>query len=569
MFMNWVNVIFQTIGGLALFLYGMHTMSDGLKASAGDGLRRVLANLTKNRVMALLVGTLVTMTIQSSSATTVMTVGFANAGLLTFRQAISLILGANIGTTFTAWIVSLIGKFKIAMYALPAIGVGFFFMRFIRKRKLKNLGTIFFGFGLLFFGLDIMKEAFKPLGDSQMVIEIFSQFSANPLLGVLVGTVFTMLLQSSSATIAIVQALALSGVISFDAALPLILGDNIGTTITAELAAIGSNATAERTARAHTLFNVIGTVVILPFIWIGVYGNFIQWIFPGPMNSMNIMMHIALAHSMFNIINAILFTALIDFLIRAATALSFVKEKPIPASMMHLKESFLADPLAAMQQMIAEIVRMAEFAKQAVARSERALMENDEKIIDGVFEDESTLDEFQAALTKSLITISERHLDARESREYPILLHSINDLEKVGDYAANIASYALIRKEKKFTLHDEGLAEIRAMFAKLYELFDSVVFALHHQDGNKAREAISIEDEIDEMKALCRENHIVRLNQNDSGPEGEMMIMDLATNIEKMGDHLVSIAKAVGKDLQWGNESGLPMHDQEPDTERE
>lgn len=550
--MNWFEVAFHTVGGLALFLFGMHTMSEGLKGAASNKIRQILSHLTRNRIIALLVGVAVTMLVQSSSATTVMTVGFANAGLLTFRQAISVVLGANIGTTFTAWIVSLIGTFKIAEYVLPLIAAGFVMFRFVRNKKTNHWGSVLLGFGLLFFGLDIMKDAFKPLRDSEAVVNLFAQFSENPLLGVLVGTVFTMILQSSSATIAIVQTLAFSGVISFDAALPLILGDNIGTTITAELASIGTNYNAERTARAHTLFNIIGTCIILPFVWIGVYGRFIEALLPGPIAPGNIMMHIAFAHSMFNVINALVFTIFINYLIKAANALSFTKEEPDRLRPVHLKESLLADPFTAMQQVINELVRMAHFSRKAMDEARQAFFSGDTKLIKRVYESEDVLDEFQGALTEYLIKISEEHLDTRQSMEYPVLLHSVNDLEKVGDYAANMASYADIRRDKGLTLAVEGREEIETMFAKLDELFDKVITSLESRNGSLAAQAIAIEDEIDEMKSRCRRNHIARLNKDHGHPEAEMMVMDMATNIEKVGDHLISIAKAVAKDLQWG-----------------
>ncbi len=556
--MNWLDTTFLAIGGLALFLFGMHIMSDGLKAASGEGIRKLLSNLTKNRVIALLVGTLVTMVVQSSSATTVMTVGFANAGLLTFQQAISLILGANIGTTFTAWIVSIIGKFSIAAFAMPAIGLGFGLARFARRGRSQDIGNIILGFGLLFFGLDIMQDAFKPLAQSQAVIDMFATFSHNPLLGVLVGTIFTMIVQSSSATIAIVQTLAFNGIISFDAAIPLILGDNIGTTITAELAAIGTNLNAERTARAHTLFNVIGTVIVLPFVWIGAYGKLIDSLIPGAISPSNIMMHIAFAHSFFNVLNAIFFTIFLDFLTRMTTLVSFGKEGDGKWAPKYLKESLLSDPFVATEQVIKELVRMSEISKEIVLYSRDAFLKEDQKSIEKVHEGETALDYFQSAITKYMIRISEVSLDTRESMEYPILLHSVNDLEKIGDYADNIANYAELRIRKKLVFSSEGIEEISAMFSKLSELFDKVTASLQNRNSLFAHQAIEIEDEIDIMKSKVRQNHIKRLQAHDSRPESEMMIMDLATNIEKMGDHLTCIAKAVRKDLQWGRSPDLP-----------
>jgi phosphate:Na+ symporter len=551
--MNWVEIPFQTIGGLGLFLYGMHIMSDGLKMVASNRIRNILSHLTKNRIIALLVGAGVTALIQSSSATTVLTVGFVNAGLLTFKQAISVILGANIGTTFTAWLVSIIGKFSIATYALPCIGIGFYMRTFIKRQRVKEIGEILLGFGLIFFGLSIMKDAFGPIKESQRVVDLFAQFSTNPLLGILVGTIFTMILQSSSATIAIVQLLAFNGVIGLDAAIPLILGDNIGTTITAELASIGTSVNAKRTARAHTLFNVLGVCVILPFVWTGLYGDFIRFIFPGSVTTGNIMAHIAVSHSAFNVINALFFTVFIDMLLKVANALVFEKKEKSRLTPQFLEEHLLENPTIAMEQVIKELIRMAELAKETVQDVEKGFFDNDEKLLNKAEESEQALDEFQKSITQYLIRISEKHMDTRGSKEYPILLHSVNDLEKIGDYSKNIVTYAHIRKKEKLVFSDDGVRHIQEMFKKLYELFENVIASLKNRDNTAAESAIDTEDQIDIMKAKCREDHIARLSSGSFKPEAEMMIMDMATNIEKMGDHLISIAKAVLKDLQWGS----------------
>lgn len=563
--MQFLEMFFITIGGLGLFLYGMQKMSYGLKMAANERIRTVFSHLTKNRVIALLIGTGITALIQSSSATTVMTVGFVNAGLLTLKQAVSVILGANIGTTFTAWIVSIVGKFSISIFALPAIGIGFYMRGFCKKKRLVEVGEIVLGFGFLFLGLDIMKDAFVPVKESQRVVELLASFSRNPLLGVFVGTVVTMILQSSSATIAIVQLLAFSGVIPFNAALPLILGDNIGTTITAELASIGTNLNAKQTARAHTIFNVLGVCIILPFVWIGLYGKFIEFIVPGEITKINIMVHIAVAHSIFNIINAIIFSFAINPLLKAAKSVTFKKEEDLDKAPKYLQERLIRNPSIALEQVTKELIRMAEIAKSTVENAQKGFFNNDEKLLTSASDGEQTLDEFQQAITQYLIKISEKNLFTRESKEYPILLHSVNDLEKVGDYAKNIVRYAEKKSRNRLVLPDEGVEEINLMFNKLYELFDNVIESLKSKDREMAMKAIAIEDQIDDMKAQCRENHINRMVQNIENPESGTMIMDLAINIEKMGDHLISIAKAVIKDLQWGQKISIIADDDEED----
>jgi phosphate:Na+ symporter len=550
--MHWIEIPLQTIGGLGLFLFGMHLMSDGLKTAASNRIRNILSYLTKNRAIALFIGAGVTAIIQSSSATSVLVVGFVNAGLLTLKQAVSVVIGANIGTTFTAWIVSIVGKFSISAFALPVIGIGFFMRTFSKRRRFLEFGEIMLGFGLVFFGLDIMKDAFGPMKNSQIAINMFAYFGKNPLLGVLVGMVFTMLIQSSSAVIAIIQLLAFNGVISFQASIILIFGSNIGTTITAELASIGTTYNTKCTARANSLFNLFGVIIFIPFAWTGLYGSLVEYIFPGEITKTNIMAHIAVAHSIFNILNAVVFSASIDLLQKAAKKLTFVRKGDDKLMPKFLEERLLDNPSIAMDQAIKELIRMAELAKATVEEAQKGFFNEDEKLLKKVKKGEQAIDEFQEAITQYLVRISERHLDTRESSEYPILLHSVNDLEKVGDYSVNIVNYANTKIKNKLTINDSGKCHIEKMFEKLYELFDIVIKSLKTRDAENAVQAIKIEDEIDEMKAGCREEHIKRLKQSKGKPESEIMIMDLATNIEKMGDHLISIAKAVIKDLQWG-----------------
>ena len=407
--MIWLSIAFQTVGGLGVFLFGMTIMSDGLKLAASDRVRNILSHLTKNRLLALMIGLGVTALIQSSSASTVMTIGFVNAGLLNLKQAVSVNLGANIGTTFTAWLIAIIGKFKISTYALPAIGIGFYLKTFAKKQRFIEIGMILLGFGLLFLGLDIMKDAFGPIKESPIVMDTFARFSTNPLLGVLVGTVFTMILQSSSATIAIVQLLAFQGVISFDAALPLILGDNIGTTITAELASIGTNLESRRAARANTLFNVFGVCFILPFVWLGLYGRFVEFVFPGEITPTNIMAHIAVAHSAFNIINAAIFVVFVDVLIKAASTLVIKGKKAVQMTPELLQEHLLSTPAIAMEQVVKEIIRMAKLARMGVEYAQKGFNENNEVLLTKASEIEHATDEFQHAITGYLVRISEQH----------------------------------------------------------------------------------------------------------------------------------------------------------------
>jgi len=357
------DMIFGLIGGLGMFLFGMGLMSDSLKKVAGQKIRKLLTALTKHRVIAVLIGALTTCLIQSSSATTVMTVGFVNAGLLTLKQALCVVLGANVGTTFTAWLVSGLAVLKITTYSLPAIGVGFLIRMLGKSQRVRNIGSVLLGFGILFTGIDFMKQGFSPLQDSVQVQEALIWLGRNPLLAVLAGTVVTMLLQSSSATIAMIQILALNGAFGGDwptalrIAIPFILGDNIGTTITAEIAAIRTSVAARRTARGHTLFNVIGVLYMLPLVWTGWFGNIVEWITPFKLTQSTIMVHIAVAHSAFNVFNTFVFLPLIQWLEAIVVKLVPAKPQDVIAGPVVLEEHLLNTPEIAVDQARREIVR--------------------------------------------------------------------------------------------------------------------------------------------------------------------------------------------------------------------
>lgn len=557
---NIQTLIFKFFGGLAIFLYGLNCMSDGLKNIGSNTLRKILNSLTKNRFRGILVGVGITCLIQSSSATSVIVVGFVNAGLLALQQALAVVLGAEIGTTFTAWIVSIMGmgKFKISYYALPVIAVGFLINFIAKRKKTKMFGQSLLGFGFLFMGLGIMSEGIEPLKASTSIREVFALFGKNPFLGILAGTILTMLIQSSSATIAIVQVMAFQELIEFHAVLPIILGCNIGTTITAQLAAMGGTRTSHSLAMGHSIFNILGTLIFLPLLLTGVYGEIIKLIVPGTLQQSNVMFHIAVAHSVFNITNVLIFSLILwPLLIKAAKFLSYGKDLEIDVrtETKYLDPLLLNNPPIAMQQTIFELIHMTKIAKSAVQDAEVAILQKDMQKAELAKKKEDILDDFQRKITSYLIQISEKNLGTIESKEYPLLLHSVNDIEKIGDYANNLANYAEMKVDKKFEFSQTSIDGIKSMFQKLYELFDIVILSLKEKNTSEAYKAIKIEDQIDNMKLERRKNYIKNLNKRETNPESEMMAMDIATNIEKMGDHLISIAKVVLKNMQYGRKS--------------
>ncbi len=461
------QLVFMLIGGLGLFFFGMQTMTDGLKKIAGERLKGILNMLTKVPLIGVLVGAGITCLIQSSSATTVMVVGFVNAGLLSLKQAIGVVMGANIGTTFTAWLVSFTAVFKITNYALPAVGIGFAIKTFARTKNGKFWGQTLVGFGLLFLGLAFMKDAFEPLKDSQYVKDLFFSFSKNPILGVFVGMLITMLIQSSSATIAIVQVMAFSGLISFSAAIPLVLGDDIGTTVTAQLSAVGTNLPARRAAMSHTLFNVIGVGYMLFFVYNGWFEKAVNFIIPGEITPKNIMFHIAVANSLFKIVNVSVFLPFIGLLEKASIFLVPKKPGMIEMGPQYLEKHLLETPPIAMEQARKETVRMIGLASRSVSSAVESFLENDLNALKPVSRLEQAVDNLQSAITGYLVDLSQQDLAPEVSQELPVLIHNVNDIERIGDHAENIGELAERKIEKKLPFTSDAISELALMWNEL------------------------------------------------------------------------------------------------------
>jgi phosphate:Na+ symporter len=551
------DMIFGTVGGLGLFLFGMELLSEGLKKVAGQRIRKLLSSLTRHRVVAMLVGALTTCLIQSSSATTVMTVGFVNASLLTLRQALCVVLGANVGTTFTAWLVSGFAAFKITTYSLPAIGVGFVLRVLGRTQKIRNTGQVLLGFGILFTGIDFMKSGFSPLQDIQQVQQALIWLGHNPILAVLAGTIITMLLQSSSATIAMIQILAFEGAFGSDwpvvlrVVIPFILGDNIGTTITAEIASIRTSLAARQTARGHTLFNVIGVLYMLPLVWLGWFGNIVEWLTPFALSRGTIMVHIAVAHSTFNVFNALVFLPLIGWLEAIVTKITPARAGDAIAKPVVLEEHLLKTPVIAIDQTKREIVRMAKVAKEAVNQAVEGLDEDDRKKLELTQKTEDAVDNFQYEITSYLTALSRKELSDELSVKLPVFLHTVNDLERVGDHAVNIAEVAERKIEQKLSFSDSAQTEATQLKNEVNQMFDRISLALENNDIQAANSALVNEANLNKMQMDFRRSHVQRMSEGVCSAEAGLIFIDLVDNMEKIGDHLTNIAQAVIGGLQW------------------
>jgi phosphate:Na+ symporter len=550
------DMIFGVLGGLGLFLFGMIQMSEGLKKAAGTRLKNILESMTKKRIVGCLVGAGITALIQSSSAATVMVVGFVNAGLLTLKQAISVIIGTNIGTTATAWLVSISGfEFKITAYALPAIAVGFGMQIFGRTRRVKNIGEIILGFGILFIGIDFMKGAFDGLEDSPRTQAFFVKIANQPLLAVLGGMVLTMLIQSSSAAVASIQLLAMSQAfgpdwtVALNVSIPFILGSNIGTTITAQLAALRANLNARRAAWAHTMFNVIGALICVWFI--GPIGKLVNVIAPWELGPTTIAASIAIAHTTIKVFEAVFFLPLTGVLEKIAVKI--VPEKPgdLIVRPTVLERHLLDTPELAMNQVRREIVRMARTSKRAVRLAIEGLLEKDGRKLGMARTTEDVIDTLQYEITSYLAALSTKELSDQMSTELPVWLHTINDLERVGDHAVNIVEVAERKIERKLSFSESAVAEAGQLKEEAEQMCDCIIKALEENDIEAAKSALINEEHLNKMQIDFRRSHVQRMSEGVCSPEAGLIFIDLVDNVEKVGDHLNNIAQGVIGGLQW------------------
>ncbi|QOR36557.1 Na/Pi cotransporter family protein [Clostridium sp. 'deep sea'] len=525
---------FQAIGlslvaGLGLFLYGMQLMAGGLQKAAGDRMRRLLEVLTSNSLLAVLVGTVTTAIVQSSSATSVMVIGFVNAGLMTLKQAVGVILGANIGTTITTQMVS----FKLTHFAPVAIGIGIILLMFGKKRSTKDVGEIFLGFGILFFGMDTMSEAMKPLRTYQPFIDLMASVAQNPLLGVAIATVFTAIIQSSSATTAIVVALASQGLLDFEAALPLILGSNIGTTITALIASINTSLTSRRAAIAHAIFNVGGVVIFMlilkPFSVLAMSTSTIPE------------RQIANAHTIFNIANTLMLVPFITYYVRFIEKIvpEKSKDKVDEGSNinLYLDRMLLSNPSIALGQATREIYRMGEIALDMLNSTEKAFLSDDIKLIKHAYELEQTINQLEREVMDYLVDVSQSSLTEDQSVRLNYLFECVNDIERIGDHTENIAELAENKVDKKLPFSKTAYNELNNMYNEIRTMVEDSLDVLKKHNEPLIKRVGEKEQEIDLLEAQLRKHHIKRLSDGTCHPQSGIVYLDIISNFERIADH--------------------------------
>ncbi|MDK2931678.1 MAG: phosphate:Na+ symporter [Bacillota bacterium] len=532
-----ISLISGLLGGLGLFIYGMMQMGDGLQKAAGDRMRRILEALTARTWMGVIVGAVVTAVIQSSSATTVMLVSFVNAGLMTLKQAVGVIMGANIGTTITAQLIA----FDLSDLALPAVGLGFIITFFSRKKIHKYLGQVILGFGLLFLGMTVMADTMKPLRNNPAFVQWIANFGKYPLLGVLVGLAMTVIIQSSSATIGLLMAAASQGLVGFDTAIPVLFGDNIGTCVTAVLASIGASLSARRTALAHVLFNVFGTILflaLLPF-----FKTFVHVVTP----SGNIERLIANAHTSFNVLNTLVWLPMAGVLARIATTVYPGQEIVMEHGPKYLDRRMLSTPSVALQLAVKELVRMAGIAREMVKDAGQALLAGKPSAVSkSINAREEVVDNLQSEIILYLSTLmAQGVLTQPQSTRLAGMLHVVNDIERIGDHAVNISEFAIDRVEQGLEFSDEAKSELGDLFRRVDEVISDAVQALEKNDPALAQDVWEKEKYIDELEDVLRTSHLRRLNQGTCSPASGVIYVEVVDNLERMADHAVNLADAV------------------------
>ena len=542
-----MDIIFGLIGGLFIFMFGMHLMSDGMQKIAGHRMKNILAFLTRNRFMGVGVGTAVTALIQSSSATTIMTIGFVNAGIITLGQAIGVVMGANIGTTITAQIIA----FRIQKFAPLLIALGCILMLFSKSKRWRLYGQAILGFGFLFFGLLEMGQGVAPLREHEHVRLFLQRFSAAPLLGILAGMLITCMLQSSSATIGLAIVLAQQGLIDLSGAIPLIIGDNIGTTITAQFAAIGTSISARRTAMAHTMFNVLGALIFFPFVLSGAYENLIVHITPGRLNENTIGHFIANSHTLFNLINTGIFIGLIKVLEQVSIRLVPGEIQIQAGQPQYLERHLLDNPPIALEMAKKEIRRMLGIAEVAVKESIEALLRKNPQLIDSVAENENAVDHLQSEITRYLIDLSQRPLSKEESEQMPTLIHTVNDIERVSDHAVNITELAETSLADKLSFSDAAQRELTLMYDTVRQMFHAVGESIEDNSKSAAKQALKLETAVNEYQITLADSHIQRLQGGICDFRAGIIYIDTVNNLEKIGDHLANVAQAAYNNFRW------------------
>lgn len=530
--MEYINILLGLFSGLALFLFGMEFMGDGLENAAGSRLKSFFDKAITNPLKGALVGTIVTAIIQSSSATTVMVVGFVNAGLMSLYQAVGVIMGANIGTTITGQLIT----FKIDDYIPLFIIIGAVLILFMKQEKRKEIGKIIFGFGLLFMGLSQMKDAMSPIAQTTFFQDLILALEGNMFLGILVGAAMTAVVQSSSASTAILLSLAATGAISLQVAIPILFGNNIGTCVTALLSSLNANKVAKKAAFIHLSFNLIGTLIFLPLI--NILSQAVIYL------GGDIDKQIANAHTIFNVVNAIILLPFAGVFVKLANLALKDKEGEKP-TINRLDRRFLETPAIAFEQAFQESLTMYDLAKENLTLSTDALIDGDVTNLKKIFENESEINRLERELSTFLVSISSHDITEVDTNRIASMVKIVSDIERIGDHSKNIAELAEEVSTSKLTFTSDALEELRLMYNYTIESINSSYASYKNNNRQKANDTMIFEENIDRLEELLRDKHIQRLSQNKCNAHSGAVFLDAISNFERIGDHSINIAEYV------------------------
>ncbi|ABR55419.1 Na/Pi-cotransporter II-related protein [Methanococcus vannielii SB] len=528
------KIIAGVLGGLALFIYGMNLMGNGLQKVAGDGLKRLIEVLTKNKYLGVLVGTIVTMLIQSSSATTVMVVGFVNASLMNLNQAIGVIMGANIGTTITAQLVA----FKLTDIAPLIVALGVFLHLISKKRKHSDVAEVLIGFGILFIGMQTMSSVMRPLASEPFFAEMLMGLE-NPVIGIIAGILITLVVQSSSATIGLLIAVASTGALSLTLAFPILFGDNIGTCVTALLSSIGANRTAKRAALMHLLFNIFGTIIFMVLLYTTPLISLIQ-----NLSSGDIARQIANAHTIFNVTNTLIMLPFAGFFVYAVEKLIPIKDyekefKPVK----HLDSRIIEEmPSIAIGLGINEVVDMGKIVRENLRISKEAFINKNINLMKEVHEKETIIDRLAHEITAHLIELSNQELSDSQKLKITSLISNVTSLERIGDLAEDIVEHAENVVEEGIEFTENAIEELNFMFDAVSKSLEMALEAFEKEDEVLIERVTFLEDEVDNMEKTFRKQHIQRLNARECTPKASIVFLDVIGYLERISDHAVKIA---------------------------
>ncbi len=547
--MNYFTMLVTFLGGIGLFLSGVSLMSSGLQKVAGNKMRKILEMLTKNKLVSIGVGTLVTAVIQSSAATTVMVIGFINAGLLNLSQSVGIIMGANIGTTVTGWIVSasswgafmqpdIMGPIAIAIGAITGI--------FVSKGAIKSISEIVVGFGMLFMGIGLMKTGAEPLSQLEMFKDMFVELGQNPILGILAGALSTAIIQSSSASVGILQSLAVTGAVTLNSSVYILMGMNIGTCVTSLISSVGANRSAKAAACVHLLFNVIGSLIF------SLIAYFYFMFFDGSLHLAQLVVTetvIAVVHTGFNVLNTVLFYPFSGILVKLAEIMTAkFKDDKYDTNLVHLDDRLLKTPPIAIENCVKEIVRMGKISLENLTLACDALFDHDKEKIESVDSHESGIDMLQTAITKYMVKLcNSKSISSEENKVVTALFHTVNDMERIGDYSENVVESAQFMIKEGLEFNEVQIHELRKMCDKSIDCVTHALNALEHNDYPSVEKTIKEEQTLDDLEARYRKRHIERLAANDVDPTTGVSYLDTLTNLERVGDHALNVAQVVMK----------------------